>query len=642
MNFLKKLIESILRFLRIAPEKERLIRLNANAELNFDADTNEVISDVCAVFASYERDTERAVNALVRFEVVTGPFVFQSNNRNVIEVRTDGEGRAAVDGHFTNKGFAVLIAELVEDNKSSVFFRGHSEGVTDQIFIYTEPCISADPGDVIAKIVALDRYGIPVTGAKIHFEGLYSGDQVFEGTVKETGNGEYEGTFHSHIAGSYEILAKDMQTHVTTYRHIAILPAAPDKFKFIGDTDPRASQPYGELLLRAQLQDEFGNGLDSARINCQVNGQMLSPLTLYGQEARFPIRLAGYGNVDVKLNDAESLIEHKMTVDFASTWVQDPGLVLTESRFKTPIYWLPPIDRPVQEAMIELSFNPELVSFAGFESNPEGPMTSPGAEAGNDLISIPISSEISINAYDYPDGIHIGYINWDCLGEGDTCFNLIAIMSPATPGWEMCVTQKNREKNKKCLCVNIIYKPGDTAGRDAGITAAKQVETAISSGNVFPDGSGNVKVCCPVISVKTDLKKNTTELTAAQWRRINTAIGGDGKISGQTDAVAVDGIAAGYKPNCININMIPFSTNSGGLTDVGPPGNSAIDPDEVGKRSNLGAHEIGHALGAPADHSDAGGDPNNLMTPSPLRKGAKLTKAQCKKIWETIDNYPCV
>ena len=63
MDFLKKIIGFILRLFGITPEKEKLIRLNANAELNFDADANKTISDVCAVFSSYERDTVRAVNA---------------------------------------------------------------------------------------------------------------------------------------------------------------------------------------------------------------------------------------------------------------------------------------------------------------------------------------------------------------------------------------------------------------------------------------------------------------------------------------------------------------------------------------------------------------------------------------------------
>ncbi len=636
MNFLKKLIEFILRLLGIAPQKEGLIALNANGELNFDADTNVNISDVCAVFASYERDPARAVNALVRFKVLKGPFVFQTNDSTEVEVATDNKGKASVEGHFTSKGFAVLVAELVEDRKASVFFRGHSEGVTDQIFIYTEPCISANPGEVTAKIVALDRHGIPITGADIHFEGAHSDDHFITGTVREIGNGTYEGTFQTHIAGSYRVMAQDLNTHVLTYTYVEILPGAPHKFEFIGDTDPRVSQPYGELLLRAQLQDEFGNGLDPGRTNCQVNGQPLSPLTVFGREARFPIRLAGFGNADVRVNDSGSSIENNLTVQFASAWIQDPGLVFTGDSFSTYLYWLPPTDRPVQKATIELTFNTKLAAYKGFRSTPEGPMNSSGAEVENNLVTIAIASEVPVSAKEYPDGICIGCIDWDCMEEGETCFNLVSIMSPATPGWEKCVEQKKREENRKCLCVNIIYMPGDTAGRDAGITAAEQVETAISS--IFEDGTGNVKVCCPIIEIDIDLEDDTYEMTQDEWNALNVEIGGDSTVNGIPDAVKVDASPVGKKPDCINIYMI--SCDSGGITRIGGP-TSVIDPAQVAVRDNLGAHEMGHALGLPANHGDTGGDTDNLNTPHPARSGAKLTKDQCQKIWENIDNYPC-
>lgn len=191
-------------------------------------------------------------------------------------------------------------------------------------------------------------------------------------------------------------------------------------------------------------------------------------------------------------------------------------------------------------------------------------------------------------------------------------------------GWEKCVKQKRDDY--QCVCVRVIHRAGGAAARTAGINAAQNLQNLVSS-------KDNVSNCCPFLRVSISF----CTINAATWSNIIVpAIGADNAITSNAEAVALDGVNPCLRPNCINLTMVTINQpgNAGGLSDQGPPGNSAIDP--AAPDPNIGAHELGHTLGL--GHNDS--SPNNVMkTFAP--HGSTFTESDCKTIWENLSNYPC-
>jgi len=608
--------------------RARRISLNLGGLLTFTGDVGQTMSGACPVIALFEDDLQPATGIAIRYRVITGPLQFTPNDSTEARVKTDSNGNASVDAVFTSTGSAIIVAELADNPDIAVFFGAHSQEATDQLFIYADPTFPVDPGMVTARVVALDHHGRPVTGAHIVFEGAFATDMAISGEVKELGNGEYEGNFKTNIAGCWNILAQDVDTKVTAHTCIHILPGKPHSLRLVGETDPRMSAPFGELLLRVRLEDDLENALDPHRIRCTGAGLLISPQNIVAEEARFPIRFAGYGFVDVLLSDNNSEVATRMTIPFAAAWLENPGAVFAKSTFRTALYGALPPGGPSQRAIVEIEFDPKLVTFVQLEDPPPGGpglSTIPAAE-GN-LLTITVESTKPITAQEYPDGIPVCTIVWKCQDEGQVCFELVGRMSPSTPKWEMCLDQKKREQ--KCICINVIYKKGDAAAKTAGTNAANQVPAIISS-------NANVTQCCPIVKVGIKYCR----IKPADWtNKIVPAIGADEKMSSLDEARALDRVNPCLAPKCINMSMIAWNHPTiQGATDIGPPGNSSLDPGTVGTVANVGAHEVGHALGL--THASSGGVAGNLMH-DPQPHGTDLTKDQCKTIWENIDNYPC-
>ena len=114
MNIFRAIGRFFMWLFGIRPEKVRPIILTPNVELDFDADTDDIIDSVCSVTAYYDRVSNPAQTQAVRFRVLTGPFVFDPGGTET-EITTNDIGSASVNGHFTGQGFAVIIAELVDD-----------------------------------------------------------------------------------------------------------------------------------------------------------------------------------------------------------------------------------------------------------------------------------------------------------------------------------------------------------------------------------------------------------------------------------------------------------------------------------------------------------------------------------------------
>ncbi|HUG75761.1 MAG TPA: hypothetical protein VMM81_08885, partial [Acidimicrobiia bacterium] len=476
---------------------ERPVVLDSAGPLEFDAEVGEIVTGVAAVDALFDNDLRPAEGVAVRFEVVQGPLILLPDGGRAVEVRADDAGRATVDGKFIDTGFAIVVAELVDDPRVSVYFRGHSGGMTHNLFLYSAPVFSVEPGEVTARIVALDRSDRPVAGARISFEGHSDLLASAEGAVEEIGNGVYQGRFQTNIAGNWTLIARDLDDFVAAGTCVTLVPGPPARINLIGGNDPRTEQPFGELVLRARLEDRFGNGLDPSRLVASVDDQPVAALAPFGLEANLPVRFPGSGSVQVTVEDAESEVRETESIPFAAAWLQDPGAVTTGSRFSTGVFWIPERDRPVAEATVQITFDPAMVSFQGFEGAAGlKPALEAGATVEGELVSISITGERPVAAEDFPNGVFVGACHWQCLGEGESCFTVVALMSPPTDPWKLCPIQKRLPRNKKCLCVNVIYPPKDNVALTQGRKAAKQVETIISS-------KKNVKTCCPVIEVKT-------------------------------------------------------------------------------------------------------------------------------------------
>ncbi|MFN0168166.1 MAG: hypothetical protein ACKV22_17210 [Bryobacteraceae bacterium] len=607
----------------------RPIVLERAGAIRFAVDVGQLQAESCVVVASLAGTNQPSRGAPVRFRVLSGSLRLTGGSREA-QVNTDEHGRAAIGVEFTRRGTALVAAELVDDAERVVYFEGHSDRTTHSIYVYTEPTFPADPGIVRARLSALDHHEHGVTGADIAVEAQDGRSVVVTGTVRELGGGLYEAELLVKRAGTWTLVAYDKQTRASSAVSIQALPGPAAQFTLVGDADPRKAKPYAELLLRARIEDKYGNPLDPHRVRAERNGAILAPSAVVGDEIRFLLGLAGYSEFTVTLSDSTSDLRRDIPIVFASSWLADPGVVLTGTRFQTPLYWAPPANRPIAEAKITLHYPVDLVHFVGFN-----PTASPGLQiqhtVTNGSLAVALSADPLIDASHYPEGLHIGDIVWDCAAEGQTCFDLSVTMSPDTPVWEMCVKQKR--ENQKCICVNLVYQAGTAAGT---LTAARDAIRRI--GEILGQ-LGNVERCCPYVRVD----RRECEISVADWTAtIVPATGADGAITNATEQEAVLRADLCQRARCINFLIAPLNWHDGriGSTYVSTPpgvayGFGVLDPGSFAQDPNIAAHEAGHALGL-RDEADR----HNLMGPG-FPSGVNLTETQCETVGQQIDAYRC-
>ncbi len=593
---------------------------------DFNGRVGETLPGRIAVKAVYLDDGKPAKDVSVSIRVHQGAVTL-GRNRKGLRLRTDAGGEAKVDAVIAGPGWSLIEVRTSGKRGQSLFFSGCSNEMTRLLYLYAQPCIPMEEGKIEVEISALNFEGEPVTGADLvleaHSPELF--ELPLEGALREVGGGRYKGVIKNQRAGRITLLAQDRSSLATGSLAVTVVPGEADHFAVLGDPDPRLSKPYNELDLRVQLQDKRNNPLDPARIQAlDESGKSIAGF-LEGQTAVFKIRALGYTRVSVTLADSVSKIRESLTIPFAATWLEQPGLVLVDETFKTPLYVLPPRDRVADHGSIEVAFDPKRVVFKEFiPTKSKAIRFNFKSRVIKKTLFLVFESSRSYTAESFPEGMYLGDICWQCQGEGNTCFSLVGKMSPSTPPWKLCVDQKRRRRD--CICVNIIYPAGNNAARNAGVQAANQVPTVISS-------NANVSRCCPVLGVRV----HTCALPPAT---INARVGADGAVSSLAEWRALVAASPCTRANCINMTMVPFNVPTGeqGWTNVGAPGNSALDPVTLPTVPNVGAHEIGHALGL--NHASAGGAVGNLMH-SPQPHGNQVTPAQCQTIFQTLANYPC-
>ena len=605
------------------------ISLNLAGTAWVAVDVGQTAHEVCRVSALTQH-ARPARGIAIRYRVLSGPGRFLRNAREQT-VLTDRKGQAAVDIRFGRTGSSVVLAEIGGNASQAVYFRVNSNRCSHALMLSAPPTQPARNRIVKARITAVDQHNIPVTGAHLTIEAGLGIDIGVHGKVREIGRGEYSATLALDRAGEWVISARDAETKVLAARCIFVLPGDPHHIRLVGETDPRASEPYDQILLRLRLEDAEDNALDPHRIQCVVGGKRLAPHSIVADEARFLFTLKGSGSLTARISDVNSRIRRQVVVDFAPAWLAQPGLIHVGERFTTALYCAPTAGKKVRRARIRIRLKSERMAFVSFKPNLDGPL---------DIAVEPSVAGATVSVAPRREGNFseqavLGTLTCRCLGEGRSCIMLIAAMSPERPGWELCVDQKR--DREKCLCINLIYHQGDDNAIAQGRVAAGVIAGVLGS-------LRNVERCCPHVRVEIhETPVNDADWNASIVPQIGTAADGTPAVTSATDQGHLLDGAFGQRTRCINFLMMRLAWPDGRLGSTYLPngvggrarGFGVVDPAGVAQDPNMMVHEAGHALGL-----GDGGPPENVMHPT-IPVGLNVTAAECRTIWQNIDRYKC-
>jgi Matrixin len=603
-------------------EVQRPIDIARTTPRDMHAANGTMIPGGIGVMAVYADDGSPAANVALLASVIKGSGTFGGSlTRKTIT--TGSDGTVAVNVEMAAKGYSLYEVALAANPRKSVFFSSCTNEMTAQIFLYTEPCQPASQGQIEVEISAIDFDGNPVSGASLDIEA--HSEEVFDlssvsGTVSQVAPGRYRGIIRNDKAGAIMLLSQDMNSKVTGQMVVNVLPGPPHHFQVIGNTDPRAKKPYGFVNVQVQLQDASNNPLPPGSIRAQKADGTNLPAVLQDRNAFFKVEAVGYQYISISLSDSKSRITDEITVVFAATWLSNPGIIFTGNQFTTALFVTPRPDSGTDHGTVNITFDPKLATFIGFKPSGLLDFTYESKLEGNQLM-LNFKSEKYYPTNDFPEGMYLGDITWNCEAEGTTCFALQGRMSPTTDPWNLCVEQKKRRND--CICINVISVAGDAAGLAAGNAFAANVTAMLSS-------AANVARCCPVLTVN---RSNAT-ITQAQ---LNAIVGADGTVNTRAEQNALHADTTGAKANCINIRSVPIAIpvpagTVTGNTDVAG-GNIILAPSNTDP--NVGAHEVGHALGL--SHTTVAGSLMSALQPH----GSDLSAEECKTIFQNIGKYKC-
>ncbi len=393
----------------------------------FVGNTGETVSRVCEVSALHRTDLSPAIGTQIHFSVLKGIVKIGDNKKEEILVKTDEKGYAFIDVFLEKKGACIIAAELEENRDVGVYFQGRTDGTAHSIFLYSSPVFYSDIGIISCRISVLDFHGIPVNDANLSFDGSMHPDIGIIGKVEFVDNGEYIGFLETNKSGLWNITAQDCDTNVKGDAYIHVIPSLPESISIIDGIDPTKKHPFNEASLMTIITDKFGNRLDPHRLICQVNDETIKPKSYFQDEVVFPIKHTGYGKVDVKIYDPFSPISLEKSILFPAAWLSDPGLILEGTKYTNILYGNPELHRPITKANVMISYDPKLVKFVCLEKLNEPIIDiKTSSTVKENKLEINIESEKPVSPKEYPECIPICGITWECLGEGTTCFEVIA------------------------------------------------------------------------------------------------------------------------------------------------------------------------------------------------------------------------
>jgi hypothetical protein len=503
--------------------------------------------------------------------------------------------------------------------------------MTHRLVLDAPPATSAGKGAVRVRVTALDRNERPVVGAELVLEAsLGDGDNTTTVELTPGEPGEYGGVLRTRRAGCWSLRAQDRATKVVGTACAPVTPGPPTALRLVDEPDPRRAAPYGEVWLRVRLEDRYANAIDPEKIRCAVTGATIALTVRTDQEARFLLeRRSGNGTAVARLSAGE--LRQRQAVRFAPAWIGDPGFVAVGSTFRTPVYVMPPAGRPLTKTKVTVAFNSRRARFSAWTPSEQVAGLKQTVDVRRNEVVIEVAPRRPVPAALNPDGLELGEIEWTCSGEGATCFFVTAEMSPVSEPWKLCPSQK-RER-QKCVCINIINRSGDLKAMEAGDRALRDVWKILSTKNIAR--------CCPSLRIEL----HHCHISAGDWRnKVIPAVGAGGQVRTHAQVDALYALDLCQRKKCINFLMIEMdhSYADGDAGTIGPRHGSdrsfgVINPDYVDSVHNIGAHEIGHALGL--EHvTNSQGD--NVMSETQPH-GDNLTEDQCKSLWRFLDSYAC-
>lgn len=626
--YFKRLLRALLNLPEAARPRRVLVHGGAT---RLAGRTGERIGRACVarVYDVDETGERPVAGARVRYEAGPAPVRLGADEATAVAV-TDADGVATVDVRIARPGAGLVTCALDGHPSSTLGFWLQSDATTFTLHVAAPPAVSAEDASVPIVARAFDHEQQPVSGARLTLDATMWPDETVTGELRETAPGVYEGALTLQRAGEWTLTVQDRLTKVIGRRCLHVQPGPPHTVALVGETNPRTSAPRGMLPLRAQLRDRFANRLDPARLRATAFGRPLTA-TVFDDEARFTVSYPGYGHVPVRVWDAQSDRALETTIHFPAVALTDPGLVAVGSTFRTDLYGFPAPDRPADHATIEIEYDAARTSFVALrrDAAADPPLRVNATVERPGFLVVTLTSEVPVRAEERPNGIFLASVEWRCEAEGESCFGMVARMSPSTPKTELCVSQKRQMV--KTICINIIYEQLNAAARAAGDAAAANIEQIFNS-------AANVGRCCPAIQVR---KHYCNFPRGRAWL---DATGGDGTVSSPDEASAIFALPDCKRRKCFNLHMLPVDEPATrGRTQIGAPGHSVLDPGIAVSWPNYAAHEFGHAVGLqdlytrnPDGTTADPGPVDNIMGG---RLGPNLTKEQCETVWDNIDDY---
>lgn len=565
----------------------------------------------------------------VRFEVLSGPLGLGARASRRATARTGDDGIASVPAVFDRRGAGLVDARLVDGaDVDAVVFGGHTDGMTSRLVVSAAPATSAERGRIPVRVTALDHRERPVSDAELSLEAsIVGGDRPVTVALASAAPGEYVGVFRTRKAGCWRLRAQDRATHVVGDGYAQVVPGDPAHIRLVEEPDPRATPPYSEVGVRVRLVDHYSNAIDPARIRLAHDGAELIETLRTDQEARFLLRRAGSGEAEILL--AAGRLRERRSLRFAAAWLADPGHITVGGSFRTPLYVMPRDDEPLSAATVRIVFDRRRTRFV--EWTPAAVVPPPIVELAEHELTVEFKPRRPIRPEQADDCLLLGEIGWRCTREGPTLFKVTVRMSPESEPWMLCPTQKR--EHRRCLCINVISRSGETRAREAGDRALQYRPVEILS-------TRNIRRCCPSLRVEL----HHCSISVRDWRtKVLPVLGAGGRVQTHAQVDALYALGLCQRPGCINFLMIDmdhdYADGDAGLIGPRLAGGSfgVINPAYVDTVHNIGAHEVGHVLGL---HHVDGGQGDNVMSETQPH-GDNLTEKQCKQVWSNLDQYKC-